>query len=149
MLYVKYQKSNVKNPVKLKLKRWNCRHVFLLPSYTSSGCPAIAFLIAVSKDSSLLHWQGPGSLLCQWHLFPPICSWCSTSWAHLWSVVASSTTDTPSQLNLSPTTVRVMVGSGSTPSGLGVEWSLYQSDTWLVTTLKNCLYALCVKGKLS
>ena len=80
------------------------------------------------------------------HLLPLIFCWFSISSANLTRDPASST---PSLLNLSPTTVWVMAGSGKTPSGFGVEWFLYQRDTWLVTILKNCLWAPWGKAKLS
>ena len=42
----------------------------------------------------------------------------------------SFTTSTPSTPNLSPLTTLVTLGSGRTPRGLVVEWSVYQRDTW-------------------
>jgi len=60
-----------------------------------------------------------------------------------------SSSSIPSSLNLSPTTILVMAGSGFTPSGLGVEWSAYQSETCEVTSLKNWRKAPFFNGKLS
>ena len=60
-----------------------------------------------------------------------------------------STTWRPSTENLSPATVVVTAGSGWTPSGLGVEWSAYQSETSEVTRRKNCLQPDWDRGRLS
>ena len=61
----------------------------------------------------------------------------------------SSTSSTPSSLNLSPMTTLVTPGSGTTPRGFGVEWLEYQRDTWLVTRRKNCLKEVCFRARLS
>ena len=81
------------------------------------------------------------------------------------------TSSIPSSLNLLPVPILVTSGSGCTPRGFGVEWSAYQTPTWVikspnhqetkssvflttaltfeVTSLKNCRKVPFFNGKLS
>ena len=85
--------------------------------------------------------------------------------------VVNHTSSIPSLLNLSPLPILVTSGSGCTPRGFGVEWSAYQTPTWVnkspnhqetklsvflrialtfeVTSLKNCRKVPFFNGKLS
>ena len=86
-------------------------------------------------------------------------------------LLVNHTSSIPSWLNLSPLPILVTSGSGCTPRGFGVEWSAYQTPTWVikspnhqetkssvfltialtfeVTSLKNCRKVPFFNGKLS
>ena len=47
-------------------------------------------------------------------------------------LLVNHTSSIPSSLNLSPVPILVTSGSGCTPRGFGVEWSAYQTPTWVI-----------------
>ena len=138
-----------------------------------STSPLPTFIVDMGK-SSRKRFLRPGKRFCRdstvQKLYPSNRQY-SSSCDMTGEPLVNHTSSIPSLLNLSPVPILVTSGSGCTPRGFGVEWSAYQTPTWVikspnhqetkssvfltialtfeVTSLKNCRKVPFFNGKLS
>ena len=99
-----------------------------------STSPLPTFIVDMGKSSKKNVFLRPGKRFCRdstvQKLYPSNRQY-SSSCDMTGEPLVNHTSSIPSSLNLLPLPILVTSGSGCTPRGFGVEWSAYQTPTWV------------------